>query len=116
MKRIAYGFAAVIAFGTVSAHAGAVRSDKGEVVKTVTINNANLAEPQRATKVYRHLEEVAAEVCQLDGRAPVWVLREDRDCTARALTQAVRDLNSPALSEVHAREGARASAYASKDQ
>ncbi|ESQ74640.1 UrcA family protein [Asticcacaulis sp. AC402] len=107
---------ATLTFSAVSASAETLRIKNGHAVKTVSIDHNDLRDEYRAAQVYVRLEKVAAEVCQVDGDAPAWVLAQDRDCVQRALVGAVADLNSPALSQVHANAGATAQSYARNDR
>ena len=112
----------VLACGTAQAAPASgrlIRVSAGETDKTISIRNADLQSEAGARTVYSQLRETAAEVCDVDGQAPDWVLVQDQECVDSAVSGAVDDLHSEPLRHVHLAaisRDATAPAYARDDR
>lgn len=83
---------------------GAQAGDKdtgGAVHKTVSYADLNLDRSSDAARLYERLDNAAEAVCwQYDGRDLV-SRRMQRECESEALSNAVAELNNPAITALH---------------
>ena len=73
--------------------------DRGVRQTTVRYAELDLSKPAGAKVLYRRLENAATRVC--GGRTTVYAPRAYRKCYHTALSDAIIQVNSPLLSEMH---------------
>lgn len=80
--------------------AGAARAGDGGV--TVRYHATDLQDVLLAGKLYGRLEAAAEQSCSAPGRRSLARMAAERECTAEALERAIRTIDSPVLSNIHA--------------
>ncbi|HET7756141.1 MAG TPA: UrcA family protein [Steroidobacteraceae bacterium] len=69
---------------------------------TVSYHDLNIATDQGSQVLYARIVSAARQVCAADDVRDLRAVAAAADCRARAVAQAVRAVNSPALAAVHA--------------
>jgi UrcA family protein len=79
---------------------GEAQADPSELRQVkVRFDELDLSKPAGAEALYRRLQSAAGKVC--DSKSVVYKNRRDHACYQTALTNAVVQVNSPLLSQIH---------------
>jgi UrcA family protein len=88
------------------ASAGEMNLDNVEMrTTTVTYNRTAAESPKGSKALYRHLRSAANDVCNVESFGPGMLSRDALACTAKAVDQAVLDVDVPALTALHSQRG-----------
>ena len=113
MSRLSLMFAIALV-STAPAGIAAARSVDAPV--TLSVRGVDFADPRQVKDFYDHLRAVARAACSGDTLTP-WGVKEDQDCRARFVADAVSKVNAPLLTAMNAPDSRKAtSAYAFGDQ
>jgi len=99
----AFGTAAL---GTLTAPAGA--AEEAVPSKTVRFDDLDITKPAGAKVLYRRIQAAAQEVCQIVPMTrEMQLMSIEHACIVRAIDNAVRKVNAPALTELRFGSGLR---------
>jgi UrcA family protein len=87
------------AMAAVSATAGAANEAPPSGV--VRFADLNISDPAGAQTLYRRIQAAARRVCQFDAAWDINSSGNERGCYRHAVDQAVKGVNSAALSQIH---------------
>jgi UrcA family protein len=68
----------------------------------VSYADLDISKPAGAKVLYRRIDAAAHQVCVFDASRDLRVAERERACVNGAIDKAVKDVNSAALSELHA--------------
>ncbi len=93
-----------LAFGSttlISLHVSAANlADESPPMRTVSFADLDLSKPAGVHTLYRRIWAAAREVCRNEVASDLHLLGREQACMKRAIDDAVRDVNSPALAEL----------------
>jgi UrcA family protein len=81
----------------------------------LSVRGVDFANPRQVKAFYDHIRVAARAACNSDSLTP-WGVREDQECRARFVDDAVNQVNAPLLTAMNAPDSRRTSAYAFGDQ
>jgi UrcA family protein len=76
-------------------------ADAGLPTQRVSYADLDISKPAGAKVLYGRIVAAANRVCGFDGSRDLATMRWVQACTSRAIDNAVRDVDSPALSALH---------------
>jgi UrcA family protein len=112
MSRLSWVLAIALV-STVPAGVASARPDEATV--KLSVRGVDFTDPRQVKAFYDHVRVAARAVCNSDSLTPGG-LREDRECRARFVDDAVNKVNAPLLTAMNKSDSPKASAYAFGDQ
>ena len=89
---------AIALVSTVPAGAAFARSDDATV--KLSVRGVDFADPRQVKTFYDHVRVAAQAACNSDSLTS-WGVREDRECRARFVDEAVNKVNAPLLTAMN---------------
>lgn len=112
MSRLSF----ILAIALVStAPAGIASARSADAPVKLSVRGVDFADARQVKAFYEHLRVAAQAACNSDSLTPAGV-REDQECRARFVNDAVNQVNAPQLTAMNSRDPHRATAYAFGDQ
>jgi UrcA family protein len=106
----------VLAIALVSiAPAGLASARPDDAAVKLSVRGVDFADPRQVKVFYDHIGVAAQAACNSDSLTP-WGVREDRECRARFIDDAVNKVNAPLLTAMNNSGSRKTSAYAFGDQ
>lgn len=96
--------AIVSAFAAVGAQAGPTQTYSDEAVH-VSVRSTDFSNPTAVHFAYARLKAAASRVCDSEGPIDIETAKADEACRANALSEAVAEVNQPALTAQASRDG-----------
>ncbi|WP_443747932.1 UrcA family protein [Asticcacaulis solisilvae] len=87
--------------------AAASAEDRGADQRPVYSRDIDFSKPAQVRTLYSRLQQVAYEVCRSEGERDPQTLDADKACEAQAVTDAVRDINQPQLTQLDDQKNGR---------
>ena len=113
MSRLSFVLAIAL-LSTAPAGIASARPDDATV--KLSVRGVDFADPRQVKAFYDHIRVAARAACNSDSLTS-WGVREDRECRARFVDDAVNQVNAPLLTAMNTTPDSRkASAYAFGDQ
>ena len=112
MSKLSFMFAIALVS---AAPAGIAAARPVEAPVTVSVRGVDFSNPAQVKAFYDHVKAVARAACSGDTLTP-WGVREDQECRARFVADAVNQVNAPLLTAMNAPESSKTTAYAFGDQ
>jgi UrcA family protein len=112
MSRLSFILAIALASTAPAAIASARPADAP--VK-LSVRSVDFADPRQVKVFYDHVTAAAQAACNSDSLTPLGI-REDRECRARFIKDAVNQVDAPLLTAMNNGDSRKASAYAFGDQ
>jgi UrcA family protein len=106
----------VLAVALVStAPAGIAAARPADAPVKLSMRGVDLSDARQVKVFYDHIRIAARAACNGDTLTP-WGVREDQECRARFINDAVNQVNAPLLTAMYKPDSRKASAYAFDDQ
>lgn len=106
----------VLAIALVStAPAGIAFARPNDATVKLSVRGVDFADARQVKTFYDHLRAAAQAACNSDSLTS-WGVREDQDCRARFVEDAVNQVNAPLLTAMNNPDSRKASAYATDDR
>jgi UrcA family protein len=106
----------VLALALVSiAPAGIASARSDDAAVKLSVRGVDFNNPRQVKAFYEHVRVAARAACNSDSLTS-WGVREDRECRARFIDDAVNQVNAPLLTAMNAPDSRKTSAYAFGDQ
>jgi UrcA family protein len=112
MSRLSFVLAIAL-LSTAPAAIASARPDDAAV--KLSVRGVDFADPRQVKAFYEHVRVAARSACNSDSLTP-WGAREDRECRARFVDDAVNQVNAPLLTAMNNPDSRKTSAYAFGDQ
>jgi UrcA family protein len=113
MSRLSF-MLAIALVSTAPAGIASARPDDATV--KLSVQGVDFSDPRQVKAFYEHVRVAARAACSSDSLTP-WGVREDRECRAQFVDEAVNQVNAPLLTAMNAPESRKPSrAYAFGDQ
>lgn len=112
MSRLSF-ILAVALVSTAPAGIASARPDDATV--KLPVRGVDFSDPRQVKVFYNHVRAAAQAACNSDSLTP-WGVREDLQCRARFVDDAVNQVNAPLLTAMNNSDSRKTSAYAFDDQ
>jgi UrcA family protein len=111
MSRLSF----VLAIALVSTVPAGIASARPDDAVKLSVRGVDFTDARQVKSFYDHVRVAARAACNSDS-VTSWGVREDRECRARFVDDAVNQVNAPLLTAMNKPDSRRTSAYAFGDQ
>lgn len=114
MPRLPLIFAIALVSAAPVGLASAQAAQTADAKATLSVRGVDFADRAQVKAFYDRVKMTARVLCNGDTLTP-WGLRDDQECRARFINDAVRQVNAPLLTAMSSPDSRKSSAFASDD-